>query len=105
MSWKPALQHPTKRGPEVLDPLAIEDKIASAAERGIFLALAVDPRRARDAEAEARRVQWPNALAADAAGREVLTSRTCCAWPRRLGVPRRESDQAPPGELHPVPPG
>lgn len=71
------------------------DKIAYAAERGIFLALTVEPRRTRDAEAEllrrfprqtvslerlmlramraeaeARRVQWPKALAADAAGRD-----------------------------------
>ncbi|MDX8506141.1 BREX system serine/threonine kinase PglW [Mesorhizobium captivum] len=81
--------------PEVLNARAIEDKIAYAAERGIFLALTVEPRRARDAEAEllrrfarqtvslerlmlrsmrteaeARRVQWPKALAADAASRD-----------------------------------
>ena len=81
--------------PEVLNARAIEDKIVYAAERGIFLALTVEPRRARDAEAEllrrfareavslerlmlramraeaeARRVQWPKALAADAASRE-----------------------------------
>jgi serine/threonine protein kinase len=81
--------------PEVLGARAIEDKIVYAAERGIFLALTVDPRRARDAEAEllrrfprepislehlmlgamrseaeARRVQWSKALAADAASRD-----------------------------------
>jgi hypothetical protein len=81
--------------PEVLDARAIEDKIVYAADRGIFLAITVDPRRARDAEAEllrrfpreavslerlmlramrteaeARRVQWPSALAADAAARD-----------------------------------
>jgi serine/threonine protein kinase len=80
---------------EVLDARAIEDKIAYAAERGIFLALTVEPPHARDAEAEivrrfpreqvslerlmlramreeaeARRVQWPKALAADAALRD-----------------------------------
>lgn len=81
--------------PEVLDARAIEDKLSYAAERGIFLALTVEPRRARDAEvellrrfpretvslerlmlrslraeAEARRVQWPKALAADAASHD-----------------------------------
>jgi serine/threonine protein kinase len=81
--------------PEVLDARAIEDKIVYAAERGVFFALTVEPRRARSAEvellrrfpreqvslerlmlramraeAEARRVQWPKALAADAASRE-----------------------------------
>jgi serine/threonine protein kinase len=81
--------------PEILDARAIEDKIVFAAERGIFLALTVEPRRARDAEAEllrrfprelislerlmlramraeaeTRRVQWPKALAADAASQE-----------------------------------
>lgn len=81
--------------PEVLDARGIEAKIAYAAERGIFLALTVEPRqagqaeaellrrfpreaislerlmlRAMRAEAEARRVQWPKALAADAAGRD-----------------------------------
>jgi serine/threonine protein kinase len=80
---------------EVFDARAIEDKIAYAAERGIFFALTVEPRHARDAEAEilrrfpreqvslerlmlramreeaeARRVQWPKALAADAALRD-----------------------------------
>jgi serine/threonine protein kinase len=94
------IRHPTfAPAPEVtagaLDARAIEDKIAYAAERGIFLALTVEPRRARDAEiellrrfpreqvslerlmlhamrteAEARRVQWPTALAADAASRD-----------------------------------
>ena len=73
----------------------MEDKIAYAAERGIFLALTVEPRHAGDAErellrrfprevvslerlmlramraeAEARRVQWPKALAADSAARD-----------------------------------
>jgi len=81
--------------PEVLDARAVEDKIAYAAERGIFLALTVEPRHAGDAErellrrfprevvslerlmlramraeAEARRVQWPKALAADSAARD-----------------------------------
>jgi hypothetical protein len=83
--------------PEVLDARAIEDKIIYAAERGIFLALTVEPRRAGDAEgellrrfpreqvslerlmlralraeAEARRVHWPKALAADAVSRDSL---------------------------------
>ncbi|MFK4511795.1 BREX system serine/threonine kinase PglW [Bradyrhizobium daqingense] len=77
--------------PDVLDARAIEQKIVYAADRGLFIALTVDPRRAREAEvellrrfprqqvslerlmlramraeAEARRVQWPKALAADA---------------------------------------
>lgn len=81
--------------PEILSARGIEDKISYAAERGIFLALTVEPRRARDAEtellrrfprestslerlmlramreeADARRVQWPKALAADAASRD-----------------------------------
>jgi serine/threonine protein kinase len=94
------IRHPTltpapEMTPEVLDARAIEDKVAYAAERGIFLALTVEPRRAREAEAEllrrfprepvslerlmlrtmhaeadARRVQWPTALAADAAARD-----------------------------------
>lgn len=80
---------------EVLDARAIEDKMAYAAERGIFIALTVEPPHAREAEAEilrrfpreqislerlmlramreeavARRVQWPKALAADAALRD-----------------------------------
>ena len=86
--------------PEVLDARSIEDKIAYAAERGIFIALTVEPRRARDAEAEilrrypresvsierlmlramrteaeTRRVQWPKALAADAAARDSVDFR------------------------------
>ena len=86
--------------PEVLDARAIEDKIAYAAERGLFIALTVEPRRARDAEAEilrrfprasvsierlmlramraeaeVRRVQWPKALAADAAARDSVDFR------------------------------
>jgi hypothetical protein len=94
------IRHPTyapapEATPEVLDARAIEDKIVYAAERGIFLALTVEPRRARDAEAEllrrfpreqvslerlmlramraeaeARRVHWPTALAADAASKD-----------------------------------
>lgn len=94
------IRHPTfapapETTPEILDARAIEDKIKYAAERGIFLALTVEPRRARDAEAEllrrfsresvslerlmlramraeaeARRVQWPRVLAADAASRD-----------------------------------
>jgi hypothetical protein len=81
--------------PDVLDARAIEQKIVYAADRGLFLALTVDPRHAREAElelirrfprelvslerlmlramraeAEARRVQWPKALAADAALRD-----------------------------------
>ncbi len=92
------VRHPTYAAapgatPEVLDARAIEDRISYAAERGIFLAVTVEPRRARDAEiellrrfprelvslerlmlramraeAETRQVQWPKALAADAAG-------------------------------------
>jgi hypothetical protein len=77
--------------PEVLDARALEEKIAHAAKTGAFLALTVDPRRIREAEAEligrfprevvnlerlmleamraeaeARRVAWPKVLAADA---------------------------------------
>ncbi|WP_165982469.1 BREX system serine/threonine kinase PglW [Dankookia rubra] len=81
--------------PEVLDARALEDKLAYAARTGAFLALTVEPRRTHDAEAEllrrfprevvslerlmlramrseaeARRVLWPKALAADAAARD-----------------------------------
>jgi hypothetical protein len=50
-------RHPTfapapEATPEVLDARAIEDKIVYAAERGIFLALTIEPPHARDAEAE-----------------------------------------------------
>jgi serine/threonine protein kinase len=95
------IRHPTfspaqETTPEVLDARAIEDKMLYAAERGIFLALTVEPRRTHDAEveilrrfpreqislerlmlgamraeAEARRVHWPTALAADAATRDT----------------------------------
>jgi serine/threonine protein kinase len=93
------VRHPTvapapEPTPDVLDARAIEDKIVYAAQRGLFLALTVGPRRAREAESEllrrfpresvslerlmlhamkaeavAKRVQWPKALAADAASR------------------------------------
>jgi hypothetical protein len=78
--------------PDVLDARTLEGKIAYAAQTGAFLALTVEPRRAADAEAEllrrfprevvslerlmlramraeasARKVLWPKALAADAA--------------------------------------
>lgn len=78
--------------PELLSARALEEKIAHAARTGAFLALTVEPRRAGKAEiellgrfprevvslerlmlramraeAEARRVVWPKALAADAA--------------------------------------
>jgi hypothetical protein len=81
--------------PDVLDARALEEKIAHAAHTGAFLALTVEPRRASDAEAEllrrfprdvvslerlmlramraeatARHVLWPKALAADAASRD-----------------------------------
>lgn len=81
--------------PEVLDARALEEKLAHAARTGAFLALTVEPRwtaaaeaellhryqrdvvslerlmlRAMRAEAAARRVLWPKAIAADAAGRE-----------------------------------
>jgi|HubBroStandDraft_1064217.scaffolds.fasta_scaffold00063_36 serine/threonine protein kinase len=95
-----SLRHPTfapppETTPDVLDARALEEKIAHAANTGSFLALTVEPRRVRDAEtellhrypreslslerlmlralraeAEARRVQWPKALAADAAARD-----------------------------------
>ena len=39
--------------PEVLDARAIEDKIVYAADRGIFLAITVEPRRARDVRGRA----------------------------------------------------
>jgi hypothetical protein len=50
-------RHPTsapapEATPEVLDARAIEDKIVYAAERGVFLALTVDPRHARAADSE-----------------------------------------------------
>lgn len=84
---------PPEATPDVLDARAIEDKISYAVRTGAFLALTVEPHRARDAEAElirrfprqvvslerlmlramraeaaARRILWPKALAADAAG-------------------------------------
>jgi hypothetical protein len=78
--------------PEVLDARQLEEKIVHAARTGAFLALTVDPRKARTAEAEllrrfaprerisletlllremraealARKVNWPVVLAADA---------------------------------------
>lgn len=83
---------PQEATPEVLAARSIEDKIAYAAEKGLFLAMTVDPRYAREAEAELlrrfprqvlsverlmlramrtradeRRVAWPKALMADAA--------------------------------------
>lgn len=86
---------PPEATPEVLDARTLEEKIAYAARTGAFLALSVEPRRIRDAEAEllrrfprdvvnlerlmlramraeatARRVLWPKALAADAASRD-----------------------------------
>lgn len=86
--------------PEVLAARALEEKIAHAARTGAFLALTVEPRRTRDGEAEllrrfprevvslerlmlnamraeatARKVQWPTALAADAAGRDSVDFR------------------------------
>ncbi len=97
--------------PEVLDARAIEDKIVYAAERGIFLALTVEPRRARDAEAEllrrfprepvslerlmlramraeaeARRVQWPKASPPMRRPATVQITRTCFVSP--LAPPR-----------------
>jgi hypothetical protein len=85
-------QEPT---PDVLAARAIEDKIVFAAAKGVFLALTVEPRRARDAEAELlrrfprevvslerlmlramrtradeRRIAWSKALTADAAARD-----------------------------------
>jgi len=81
--------------PDVLAARAIEDKIVFAAGTGVFLALTVEPRWARDAEAELRRrfprevvslerlmlqamraraeerrIAWPKALMADAAARD-----------------------------------
>jgi serine/threonine protein kinase len=82
--------------PEVLDARSLEEKIVGAARTGAFLALTVDLRRARlaeaellrrfaprervslealllremRAEAEARRVKWPIVLAADAETRD-----------------------------------
>jgi len=94
------LRHPTgepgpELTPEVLDARTLEEKIAHAASTGDFLALTVEPRRAREAESEllrrfpresvslerlmlramraeadARRVSWATALAADAATRD-----------------------------------
>ncbi len=94
-----AFRHPTtappaEATPEVLAARMLEEKITYASRTGGFLALTVEPARAADAEAElvcrfprevvslerlmlramraeaeARRVQWPVALAADAAPR------------------------------------
>ncbi|MGB8843778.1 MAG: BREX system serine/threonine kinase PglW [Aliidongia sp.] len=86
---------PPEATPDVLDARALEEKIAHATGTGGFLALTVDPRRIHDAEvellrrypretvslerlmlramhaeADARRVQWPKALSADAAARD-----------------------------------
>ena len=86
---------PPEPTPEVLDARALEEKIAFAERTGAFLALTIEPRdtaaaqgellrrfprevvslerlmlRAMRAEAEARRVLWPKALAADAAARD-----------------------------------
>jgi serine/threonine protein kinase len=91
----PTTAPPPEPTPAVLDARALEEKIAHAVQTGAFLALTVDPRRAGDAETEllcrfprevislerlmlramraeatARRVLWPKALAADAAGRD-----------------------------------
>ncbi len=88
---------PPEPTPEVLDARALEEKIAFAERTGAFLALTVEPRdtaaaqsellrrfprevvslerlmlRAMRAEAEARRVLWPKALAADAASRDSV---------------------------------
>ncbi len=85
---------PAETTPEVLAARTLEEKIAHATGTGSFLALTVEPARAAAAEAElvrrfpreivslerlmlramrgeaeARRVQWPVALAADAAPR------------------------------------
>ncbi len=95
-----ALRHPThtpaqETTPEVLDARALEEKLSHAVRTGAFLALTVEPHRTADAqaellrrfprevvslerlmlramraEAEARRVLWPKALAADAASRD-----------------------------------
>ena len=91
----PTTAPPQEATPDVLDARALEEKIAHAAHTGAFLALTVEPRRAGDAEAEllrrfprdvvslerlmlramraeatARRVLWPKALAADAASHD-----------------------------------
>jgi serine/threonine protein kinase len=82
--------------PEVLDARALEEKVAHAARTGAFIALTVEPRRAKNAEAEllrrfaprerisleavllramrteaeARKVKWPVVLKADADARD-----------------------------------
>lgn len=91
----PTYAPPQEPTPDVLAARAIEDKIVFAADKGVFLALTVEPRRARDAEAELlrrfprevvslerlmlramrtraeeRRIAWPKALMADAAARD-----------------------------------
>ncbi len=91
----PTLAPSPELTPDVLSARALEEKIAYAAETGTFLALTVEPHRAAEAEAElvrrfpreiislerlmlramraeatARRVHWPLALAADAASPE-----------------------------------
>jgi len=90
----PTTAPPPEATPAVLDARTLEEKLAHAARTGTFLALTVEPRRTADAEAEllhrfprhvvslerlmlramraeatARRVLWPKAIAADAADR------------------------------------
>jgi hypothetical protein len=91
----PTTAPPPEATPAVLDARSLGEKLAHAARTGAFLALTVEPRRiacseaellrrfprevvslerlmlrALCAEATARRVLWPKAIAADAAGRD-----------------------------------
>ena len=88
------LTPPPEVTPELLDARALEEKISHTVKTGAFLALTVEPRRSRDAEAEllrrfprqvislehlmlqamraeaeARRVPWLKVIAADATAR------------------------------------
>ncbi len=102
--------------PEVLDARTLEDKIAHAERTGAFLALTVAPHlspraeaellvrfprervslerlmlQAMRAEAEARRVQWPKALAADAAARDSADFRNLLRLAARAAPKVREA--------------
>ena len=115
------LRHPTHAAapeatPDVLDARALEEKLVHAARTGAFLALTVEPRRTPDAEAEllrrfprevvslerlmlgamraeaaARNVLWPKALAADAASRDSADFRNLLRLAARAAPRVREA--------------
>ena len=101
---------------EVLDARTLEEKIAHAARTGSFLALTVEPRRAREAEAEllrrfpreaislerlllramheeaaVRNVLWPKVLAADAASRDSADFRNLLRLAAKAGPRVRDA--------------